>query len=119
MLQQEAEMDVNQIWELERRFWLEGTPLYEECLHDEARMIFPGLGILDRVSILDSLRKAPRWNEIEMSDRDAVEAGDTVFLAYLALARRRDRSYRSACGSIYVRSAKGWVMLAHQQTLLD
>jgi hypothetical protein len=106
------------IWLLERRFWLEGVSVYEERLHEQALMIFPGLGVMDRKAVIESLRDAPRWDDVIISDERLSLANDSLALAYAAEGRRNDQSpYRVLCGSCYVRSAEGWLMLSHQQTL--
>jgi hypothetical protein len=113
-------MDVDQLWELERRFWLEGIPVYEAHLHEDARMIFPGTGILDRPAILDSVRGGPRWDHVDMCNRQLADAGDVVLLAYVAIARRGDsQPYRAFCGSAYIRKPPAARMISHQQTLMD
>jgi hypothetical protein len=113
-------MDTNQIWELERRFWLEGVSVYETHLHRDACMIFPGMGILDRAAILDGLSGAPRWTHGEMCGRQVVNAGEVVFLAYVAVARRgASPAYRGFCGSTYIREGSESIMIAHQQTPMD
>lgn len=50
-------------------------------------MIFTGRGILDRPAILDSLRDAPRWDHVDMCNRQ-LEARDVVFLAYAAIGNK-------------------------------
>lgn len=113
-------MDVDPFWELERRFWLEGISVYEAHLHEDARMIFPGMGILDRPAILDSLRDAPRWDHVDMCNRQLANAGDFVFLAYAAIARRGDsQPYKAFCGSAYIRKHPDGLIISHQQTLMD
>ncbi len=92
------------IWVIERSFWVDDESIFKRYLHDDARMIFPGMGILDRISVLENLQGIPRWTEVEMNDCAAVEAGDVIFLAYLAQARRTDvQRYRAYCGSTYIR----------------
>ena len=46
-------------WQLEKRFWLEGAPVYETHLHENALMIFPEAGILDRAAVIESSRRHP------------------------------------------------------------
>ena len=113
-------MDVDEIWELECRFWLEGAQVYEAHLHEDAHMIFPAMGILDRTAILNGLREFPRWTHVDMCNRQAFGAGNTVCVAYIAIARRGEaQPYRCFCGSTYVRAGNGPIMVAHQQTLMD
>lgn len=109
----------DQIWDLERGSWLEGVEHYEAHLHDDALMIFPGMGILDRASALDSLRTATRWAGVQKNERRTIATEEVFFLAYAAVAfRDGDRPYCAHCGSSYVRQEKGWRLMAHQQALL-
>lgn len=110
-------MDMDGLWMVERAFWLDGVEAYEANLHDEAVMVFPGLGILDREAIIDSIRHAPRWTQLEMSDQRAITAGTMAVLAYAAEGRREGAEpYRARCISTYVKQPEGWRMISHQQT---
>lgn len=113
----EGQMSETEIWELEHGFWLRGPEFYEAHLSADTLMIFPGMGILDRASILDSLHAVPRWTDVQMTDRRSVYAGGVAFLAYVAAARRHDETrYSAYCGSSYTRQNGNWRLLAHQQT---
>ncbi|MFZ5675606.1 MAG: DUF4440 domain-containing protein [Pseudomonadota bacterium] len=110
-------MKPEELWQVERRFWLEGASVYEARLHGDALMIFPGVGILDRAQIIASLRDAPRWTALDMRERRMLQAGDILVLAYRAEARRgEDDPYRAFCSSSYISADSGWKMLFHQQT---
>lgn len=113
-------MNDHPIWALERGFWIEGIDFYEIHLHQDALMIFPGMGIMDRAPVLDSLRAAPRWVDVQMTERRSAQTDEVLLLAYLAVASRNDnKSYRAYCGSFYVRRAANWCLIAHQQTPLN
>ena len=113
-------MPSDPVWTLERSFWLEGASFYDAHLHAGAVMIFPHMGILDRISIIESLAAASRWTEVEMEERHSAAADHTIVLTYLAVARRdTDPPYRAFCSSTYVRTGDDWMMLAHQQTPQD
>ncbi|MFC3205094.1 nuclear transport factor 2 family protein [Aquamicrobium soli] len=105
-------------WQLEKRFWLEGAPVYETHLHENALMIFPEAGILDRAAVIESLQAAPRWESVEMSEQRTIRGGAFTVLAYASEARRRgDPPYRAFCCSSYIRTDGGWLMTSHQETL--
>ncbi|HEV2503671.1 MAG TPA: nuclear transport factor 2 family protein [Mesorhizobium sp.] len=109
-------MKLTSLWDLEKSFWLGGVEVYEAHLADETLMIFPEIGILGRDAILESIRKAPRWHEVEMSEKHLAEAGDTAALAYAVVASVPARApYHALCGSTYVRSGNSWRLLSHQQ----
>jgi hypothetical protein len=105
------------IWDLERSFWLEGITAYEANLHDEAVMVFPGLGILDRHAVIESIRYAERWRDVQMTGQRTITTGGMAVLAYAAEAERAGSArYRANCISTYVHQPEGWRMVSHQQT---
>jgi hypothetical protein len=111
------EAAMEELWQLEERFWRDGVEVYEEFLAPEALMVFPGIGIMDRAAIIDSLRHAPRWTQLAITEPHALCTENTAVLAYRAEARRGDEApYRAHCSSTYVPGPQGWLMLAHQQT---
>ncbi len=111
-------MNEASLWSFEERLWLEGADAFEDLLHPECVMAFPGVGLMFGQAILDSIRDAPRWSRVEMDLRQVGRAGpDAVVLGYRA-AGFRDRSdpYRCYCTSTYRRDAQGWRIIQHQQT---
>lgn len=110
-------MDTETIWDLERSFWIDGAKAYEANLHDAAVMVFPGLGIMDRAAIIESIQQGARWNDVQMTKRRLIAADGTAVLVYAAEAEREGaKSYRSLCISTYVLRPGGWRMVSHQQT---
>ena len=104
-------------WDAETRFWLDGTTSYVTNMASEALMVFPPpTGILSGEAILESLKDAPRWDEVEFHDRKETRVGDTMVLAYRATGHHgKDRPYVALCSSTYARQAGSWKLVAHQQ----
>ena len=112
-------MDEQAIWAKEERLWLEGPAAFEEILDPACLMAFPGLGAMRAAEVLESLRSAPRWASVEMSDRSLGRAGgQVVVLAYTAVGRRTGAApYRCVCTSTYRLDGERWRLVQHQQTL--
>ena len=82
-------MTDEQAWSLEERLWLEEPGVYDGLLDPECLMAFPGMGVTRASAVLDSLRDAPRWTAVEMTDRALGRAGAAVIvLGYHAVGRR-------------------------------
>ncbi len=62
-------MTDEQAWSLEERLWLEGPGVYDDLLDPECLTAFPGMDVTRASAVLDSLRDAPRWTAVEMTDR--------------------------------------------------
>jgi hypothetical protein len=111
-------MDFDELWDAERRFWLDGPDFYDENMAADALMVFPPpVGILRGEAIIAGLRQGPRWSSIEMTETAQTALADTVVLAYRARGQRDGAApYIASCSSTYVRDGGGWKLLAHQQT---
>lgn len=106
------------LWNSERRLWLEGVSAYEELMTAECVMAFGPMGVMDRDAILGALRDAPRWAEVDMTEKtQAVQAENVVVIAYRARANRPGAEpYEAICTSTYVRVDGHWLIAQHQQT---
>ncbi|MDQ8755403.1 nuclear transport factor 2 family protein [Sphingosinicella sp. LHD-64] len=113
-------MERDDMFALERRFWLEGAAVYAALLDDRALMAFPQMGVMAADAVRESLKDAPRWASVEFSDRHAGRPNDeVVVLGYRAAALRADGDpYRCVCTSCYVRDESGWRLVQHQQSPL-
>lgn len=111
-------MDLNTLWRMEERFWLDGPDFFESSMAPSARMVFPPpVRILSGRQIVEGLRNAPRWNSVDFQDTTETCLGETVVLAYKATGQRDgENPYVALCSSTYVREDGKWVLLAHQQT---
>jgi hypothetical protein len=112
-------MTDEQAWALEERFWLEGSSVYDGLLDPACLMAFPGIGIMRAGDILDSVKDAPRWASVEITNRAIGHAGDGVIvLGYIAEGHREGADpYRAFCTSTYRADRDTWKLVQHQQTL--
>jgi hypothetical protein len=97
-----------EVWECERRFWLDTSNFYKQHVAPDALILLP-------------IRKAPRWTDITFSEqRSTFPSVDTVLLAYKARAEAgcADHAYQACCSSTYVRVRKSWMLVAHQESAL-
>ena len=111
---------LEQLVELEQRFWDGGADVYEEFLDDQALMVFPApVGVLVRDETIASIEAAQRWTEARFDDvRLLPLTDDVVVLTYRASARREEDTteYRAVASSVYVLRADGWRLAVHQQS---
>ena len=111
--------DRQDLWQDELSLWLEGVEAFETLMTPDCVMAFPGMGVISGEAILDGLRKAPRWRDVDIDRQARVERDSAVILGYLATARRENQpEYRAACLSTWIPGAEGWRLVAHQQTPL-
>jgi len=113
--------DLDELWECERGFWLDGVRNCARYLAPDARMVIPEpAGILDASAIMQGLVGAPRRESVDFDAQHATQAGDTVVLSYRAAGHRPGNPpYRVLCSSTYVQQGGLWQMLIHQHTLRD
>ena len=111
-------MTLEEHWDAEKRFWLDGPDFYEDGMAQAALMVFPApVGILEGKAIVDGLRQGPRWQSVDFGERSEAALGDTVVLAYRAIGRRQGAEpYIALCSSTHVRVGDTWKLLSHQQT---
>ncbi|MFT4012307.1 MAG: nuclear transport factor 2 family protein [Paracoccus sp. (in: a-proteobacteria)] len=107
----------DEIWQEEREFWLSGAAEAARKLGEGCLMAFQPTGILTRRKVVESLASTPRWQEVTMSDRAAIETDEVCVLAYRATARRAGaETYRALCTTTWVRREGDWRIVQHQQT---
>ena len=107
------------LWALERSLWLGGAEVYERALDATCLAALPGVGIVTAAAaILKSIEEAPRWDEVEMDERQLARPADGIaVLAYRAVGRREGAEpYRTLCTSTYRRDGPRWRLVQHQQT---
>ncbi len=109
------------LWDLERRLWIDGQEAFTDYMDLRALMIFPEpIGMLYDGDILAKLRMAPRWSEVSMTDRVERQRDRLVFLNYRATADRDGHGpYNAMCTSVWQRVQCGHRIVAHQQTPSD
>lgn len=106
--------------DLEERFWKGDATFYEQCLWEEAIMVFPApVGMMTRERIIAAIAKGPRWTTVGF---DGVHfsrpSRQTAILSYWAEARRESdgSKYTTFAGSLYVNEDDEWRLAFHQQT---
>lgn len=95
---------------------------YRERLTDDAVVVLPGLGALDRETCAQAVDAdpGPDWGRIAMTDARLVELGpDGAAITYRFEGARGDRPYAALMSSAYVRRDGDWKLALHQQTPLD
>lgn len=110
---------MDDLWKNERRLWMEGVGAYEELMVPECVMAFGPMGIMDRHRIVDSMRDAPRWSDVEMTEKIQTRPTDnTSVIGYRAVARKEGAApYEAFCTSTYVARHGVWQIAQHQQSL--
>jgi hypothetical protein len=110
----------HEVWDCERRFWLDSGNFYKEHVAPDAVLVFPIAGIVGRAAGLAWARKAPRWSRVAFSNRISSFAAETAVLAYEAHAEaaKSAHTYYACCSSTYIRVRESWMLVAHQQSAL-
>lgn len=96
---------------------------YRARLTDDAVVLLPGLGALDReacAAAVDQSAGMPPWGEIAMTDARLIPLGDdAAAIAYRFDSDRGGTRYVALMSSVYVRRDGEWKLALHQQTPLD
>ena len=108
----------DELWRLEEQFWTGDAKFYAEHLASDCVMVFPPpAGAMTREQIVASIAEAPRWSQVQITDRRPVELGASAcLLTYAVQALREGASYEALAASAYVRSGDSWRLAFHQQT---
>jgi ketosteroid isomerase-like protein len=105
---------------LEEQFWRDAGDLdfYRANVVESVVMVFPPpFGVMTGDRLLDAVAQASPWTEVELSEVEVVELGDTAIVAYRVRAKRGGGDpYVTYAGSAYVRSGGAWKLALHQQT---
>ncbi len=113
-------VDLNEIWELERKCWVEGRSYYERILHAEAVYAFPPpMGIFAGNAFVSSMGEEGPCSDVEMTDKHVAQQGDTVSVAYKGRGLSANGDRVSHCTTTWVKTADGWKLMSHHQTPLD
>ena len=95
---------------------------YRAGLTDDAVVLLPGMGALDRETCAVAVDSdpGPGWGQIEMSDARLVTLGpDSAAIAYRFSGERGGSRYVALMASVYVRREGRWLLALHQQTPLQ
>jgi ketosteroid isomerase-like protein len=108
-----------ELLDLEQQFWTGDAAFYAERLATDAVMVFADpVGTLTGPAIVESIRAAPRWRVVDITEAVQLELSpDAVLLTYRARASRGENdNYAARATSVYVRHTAGWRLAFHQQT---
>jgi hypothetical protein len=110
----------HEVWDCERRFWLDSGNFYKEHVAPDAVLVLPIAGVVDRSAGLAWARRTPRWTHVAFSNQISSFAAETAVLAYEAHAEaaRSAYAYYACCSSTYIRVREAWMLIAHQQSAL-
>ena len=110
------------LWEMEKRFWLDGADFYESHLASDAVVVLPYPALLmSRDQAIEGVRQGPRWASVEMREQSFSQRGSAAVLAYRATAWRDDSGstpFECVCASTYVLDGEAWVLMNHSRQQL-
>jgi hypothetical protein len=120
----EAVMELaQQLLAVERRLWKNDADLYRDNLVEEALLVFPETGAIDRTFALDAIRienaAGSRWADVKFEDVHAVAlVPEAAVLTYRVTARwaHETTEMTALASSVYVRRNGGWKVALHQQS---
>ena len=113
-------MNDDRIWAFEESLWTASAEHYRESIDDACLMVLPAQPfVFTGTQSIDAVAGTPRWNAVELSERQVARPQDgLIVIAYKAQARRGEQSYTAYCTSTYRRLAhEQWQVVQHQQTV--
>lgn len=92
-----------EIWELERRCWIEGKSFYREIITDHSVYAFPPpMGIFKGSGFVEQMSEAGAFTDVAFTDQHIQEIGDVVVLLYEGTGKGADgNSRKSNCSSVW------------------
>ncbi|MEM0899198.1 MAG: hypothetical protein AAGI92_04540 [Pseudomonadota bacterium] len=112
--------DMDEIWSLERRCWLEGRSYYEQILYPQAVYAFPPpMGIFAGNAFVSQMGENGPCTDVEITQQHAVEVEGVVSLAYHGVGHSVQGPRASHCTSTWVKTGDGWKLMSHHQTPLQ
>lgn len=115
---------IDDIFALEKGFWLAGEDHFRVHLDSECLMILPQAGqmqgIFARDYIAASASFPDRWRDLQMTARHLLSPTvGNALISYRADVTRGDGTpYAALIGSAYVRRDDGWKLVFHQHSPL-
>ncbi|MCZ4297989.1 nuclear transport factor 2 family protein [Henriciella marina] len=107
-----------QLWEVEKQLWTGPAENYDRLMAQDCVMVFPlPAGILSRDAIIETVRLAPRWDDVELDSVSETQSNDTtITLAYVGRGLKGSDTYEAYCSSTYILVDGDWRIVQHQQT---
>lgn len=108
---------------LEERGWqalsqVGGAEFYDDLLTEDAVMVFPGAGVLDRAASLAGITQAPPWSWFRMHDASVLPLGEDAAVVHYRVEAQREGAptYEAYLASVYVRRDGRWRLAFHQHS---
>ena len=113
-------MEDQRIWQFEEKLWTGDPDDYRHCIDEEGLLVVPAPPfILKGGDAAEAMAQTPRWESVELSDRQVMRPQEgLIVIAYHARAHRDGaEDYEAHCTSTYRRLAhEDWRVVQHQQT---
>lgn len=112
---------LDQILDLERKFWTEGPGFYNANVDDACMVAFdPDMAkTMSNADVSATVEENGRWQEVEMDLKATHEpTPDIIFLTYEASAHRDGENYHALVSSAYAQRGDAWKLTFHAQTPL-
>lgn len=114
-----------QLFGIERGFWMAGADYFAEHLDERCLLAFPQSGemhgLFSREEVAATATGANRWRDLEISDRQFLKlSDDAAMISYKADVTRADGvAYSALIGSAYVRRSNSWLLASHQHSPIN
>lgn len=111
-----------QLFEIERGFWIEEEDYFLAHLDEHCLLAFPQSGemhgLFSREKVASTATGANRWRDLRMSDRHLLKlAEDVAIISYRADVTKADGvAYSALIGSAYARRSSVWMLASHQHS---
>ena len=109
------------VWKIERRLWLEGQPAMQAHGMAGAIVVTPHPSAPQRLeNVLKIAERAAPFDDVEFSDQQFLNLGDTVIISYRASAKhqRFRQKYRAQCTTTYVQQDGSFKVASHTHNKL-
>lgn len=111
-----------ELFAIEKGFWLEGREHFLDHLDDECLLAFPQQGemhgVYSREEIAATAAAPNRWRDLKIASRQLIGPTDGVaIISYRADVTRADgEPYQALVSSAYVKRRGGWKLAFHQHS---
>ena len=106
------------VWKIERQIWLEGLSAMKAHSMPDAIVISPPPNPVQRMeSLLEAASRATPFEDVEFSDQQFLNLGDTVMITYRAKAKHKRfrQKYVARCLTTYVNVDGAMKVASHSQ----
>lgn len=110
-------VDLDALLAIERELAATGNAdPYRRYLHDEARVIVPGM-VLDKPACIEIMDQTPAWDELALTEAKLLRLTDEVCsIVYSFAGRRQEAAYEAVLASTYLLTEDGPKLVVHQHT---